>query len=430
MPTIEPTPKMTQFSAPRTAPWGKERMHLADLEQALLAAPDDVPGRAAYFDELLRFASVRTGLIHARVPEFGHPLALRCGTADVIALLRVVSEGIYDFPMRATPRRILVLGAHVGYGALWLARRFPEARMLCIEPNAASYRMLSLNTLPIRRIQTICAAAWHGSTRLGVRNRMLGDWGMQLHDQMADADRVIAARSVSDLLAMAGWDQVDLVVCDVQGAEAAVFADPGQRWLRTLDTLAIFLHESARAPFLDHARVCFDPAFYGQTGSGDLMVIERHVPFRAILHPAPEPMPLIGSEPEVYQIGLQDTPQTPWGFFVFDGDSCQIHPNAPGEPPSRAIFPRDLAGHTRFSASYRHAGRPAGAVVFSLLIVDADGTELFRDSRSLVCGEREEVEIALPPLAGWHHLILQTEMAPDASQNYNAWAQFLSPHIA
>jgi FkbM family methyltransferase len=430
MAKIENIPETSQFLPPHALRWGPEQMRLADLEQALLAAPEDPSRRAAYFDELLRFVSVRTGVTHSRVPEFGHPLALRCGTADIIALLRVVRERIYDFPMRATPQRILVLGAHVGYGALWLARRFPEARILCIEPNAASYRMLALNTLPVLRIQTICAAAWHGPTRLGVRNRMLGDWGMQLHDQMPDSDRVIPARSVSDLLAMAGWDQVDLVVCDVQGAEAAVFADPGQRWLRTLDTLAIFLHENARAQFLDHARVCFDPAFYGQAGSSELTVIERHVPFRAVLRPEPHAMPLIGSEPELYQVGLQDTPQTPWGFFVFDGDSCQIHPNPPGEPPARAIFPRELAGQTRFSATYHHAGRPAAAVVFSLLIVGADGTELLHDSRSLVCGEREEVEIALPLLNGWHHLILQTEMAPDAPQNYNAWAQFLSPHIA
>ena len=414
----------------RPTPPDPDLLRKAELELALLAAPDDPALRAAYLEALLAFASVRTGLAFAVLPEFGHPVALRCGTSDVIALLRVCRDRIYDFPMRATPRRILVLGAFVGYGALWLARRFPEARILCVEPNAAALRVLNQNTAPLHRIQTIGVAAWHGPTRLGVRSRVMGDWGMQLHDQMPDAERTITARSVGEILAMAGWEQADLVVCDIQGAEAAVFADPGQRWMRTLDTLAIFLREGAREMFFEQAQACFEPLSYGRVERGDLTVFERHVPFRTIHHPPPPEMPLIGSEPELYPIGLQDTPQTGWGFFVFDGDCCQVHPNAPGEPPSRAIFTRDLAGHTRFTATYRHAGRPSPAVVFSFVVVGEDGTEMVHNSRTLLCGERQEVEIELPPLHGRYRLILQTEMAPEMTSNFNAWAHFLAPRIA
>ncbi len=426
-------PDMTASDTPppiRPAPPDPDLMRKAKLELALLAAPDDPAAHAAYLEALLTFASVRTGLIHAVLPEFGHPVALRCGTSDIIALLRACRDRVYEFPMRATPRRILVLGAHVGYGALSLARRFPEASIVCVEPNAAALRILHQNTLPVRRIQAIGVAAWHGATRLGVRSRVMGDWGMQLHDQLPDAERTITARGVGDILSMAGWEQADLVVCDIQGAEAAVFADPSQRWMRTLDTLAIFLREGAREGFFDHAQSCFEPISYGRTEHGDLAVFERHVPFRAIRHPPPPEMPLIGTEPELYAIGLQDTPQTGWGFFVFDGDCCQLHPNAPGERPSRAIFPRDLNGHSRFMATYHHAGRPSPAVVFSLLVVDEDGAEIFHDSRTLLCGEREDVEIALPPLHGRYHLILQTEMAPEMTSNYNAWAHFLAPRIA
>ena len=109
-----------------------------ELELALLATPHDPVAHAAYLEALLTFASVRTGLTYAVLPAFGHPVALRCGTSDIIALLRACRDRVYDFSMRATPRRILVLGAHVGYGALMLARRFPDASIVCVEPNAAA----------------------------------------------------------------------------------------------------------------------------------------------------------------------------------------------------------------------------------------------------------------------------------------------------
>jgi hypothetical protein len=141
-------------------------------------------------------------------------------------------------------------------------------------------------------------------------------------------------------------------------------------------------------------------------------------------------MPLIGCEPALYPIALQDTPQTGWGFFVFDGNSCQLHPNAPGERPSRALFLRDLNGHSRFAATYHHAGRPSPAVVFSVLVTSEDGAEIVHDSRTLLCGERQDVAIALPPLHGRYQLILQTEMAPGMSSNANAWAHILAPRIA
>jgi hypothetical protein len=126
---------------------------------------------------------------------------------------------------------------------------------------------------------------------------------------------------------------------------------------------------------------------------------------------------------------LQDTPQTSWGFFIFDGDSCQLHPNAPGERPARAMFPRTLDGHSGFTVTLRHAGRPAAPITFTILVLREDGSEVFSATHTLASGDRQDLALALPPLHGRHHLVLQTEMAPGAPQNFNAWAQFLAPRI-
>ena len=419
--TTDPNPAE---DAPR-----QELARKAALEAALVAAPEDAAVRERYFDELLRFASVRTGLTYALLPELGFPLALRCGSADVLGLQRAFRERLFAFPMRATPRRILVLGAHVGFGTMALALRFPGAQVIAIEPNAAALRILSLNILPLRRVQALSVAAWHSPTRLGVHSRMLGDWGLQLHDQMPDGERTVPARAVGDILRLAGWDQVDMVVCDILGAELAVFADPNQRWLHTLDTLAVMVQEPRRAAFEELALACFDPAVYGRERYGDVQVIERHTPLRAFAAPPPVETPLIGSEPALQPVGLQDTPQTGWGFFVFDGDCCQVHPNAGGERPARAIFPCRFAGQTRFSATLHHAGRPSPPILFTVLIQTPEGDEVFRAAHSLAAGARQEVTFDLPELAGPHHVVLQTEMADAGAQNFNAWAQFLAPRL-
>src|SRR5271156_3931860 len=66
-----------------------------ELESALLAAPEDAAARRVYFDYLIRFAAGRTGLLHAVLPELGHPVTFRTGTQDVVALARVFRDGVY-----------------------------------------------------------------------------------------------------------------------------------------------------------------------------------------------------------------------------------------------------------------------------------------------------------------------------------------------
>ncbi len=407
-----------------------ELIRKAELEAAMIAAPLDVRVRTTYFDELTRFASVRSGLSHALLPELGFPLAFRCGTADIVALSRSFRDRAYDFPMRATPARILILGAYVGYSAVFLAHRFPAARILCVEPAPASFRLLRINTLPFRQIETLHCAVWHSQARIGVQSRTLGDWGQRLHDQIPDADRTIQAQSVPEILRIAGWDQVDLLVCDIVGAEGAVVADPQQRWLRTIDTFAAFVPDANLADFSTAMQSCLDPALHDYARHGECHVFERRVPFSSLSRPLARAMPLISAEPGHFPIALQDTPATGWGFFVFDGESCQIHPNGPGERPARAIFLRTLDGHSRFTTTLAHAGRPSAPIVFSVMIAREDGTEVARRSWTMGPGEREEVDLSVSPLQGRHHFVLQTEMADGAPHNYNAWAQFIAPRIA
>lgn len=408
----------------------QDLLRKSELEAALIVAPQDARARAAYFEELVRFASVRTGLSHALLPELGYPLTFRCGTSDIIGLIRVFRDRSYDLPMRATPQRIVVLGAYVGYAAVYLAHRFPTAQIVCVEPNPAAFRVLGMNTLPYRRVHGLNAAVWHSNTRLGIQARFLGDWGAQLHDQLPDSERTVPAMPMAEILGRMGWDHVDFVICDIVGSERAIFVDPGQRWLRTLDTLAIHLQETQGGEAAEQIAACLDPALYRHETCGNVQLYERITPLRSVPRAPPREMPLINSEPGLFPVALQDTPATGWGFFLFDGDCCQLHPNPPGERPARAIFPRTLDGHSRFTATLRHAGRQAAGIAFSLIITREDGVEAFRATQTLAALEQEDIALDLPVLHGRHHIILQTEMSPDAPNNYSAWSQFLSPRIA
>ena len=400
----------------------------AELEFALQTGPAEAGLRSVYFDLLQHLQAGHAGLGHAMLPELGHPLYFRGATQDVASMAQVFRDQTLEAPIAATPRRILVLGAYAGYAAVWLARRHPLAEIACVEPMPANLRLLALNTGPWPRIRMLGTAVWHSATRLAVGMRLAGDWGPSLHDRAEEEERLVPARPVADLLGALGWSQVDFVLCDALGAEAAVFADPLAPWLRQLDAALVRTHPNL-VPGVDQTvAACFPPAFYDHRKHGEYDLFQRHVPLRAY-PPAPPRLKLIPDEPGFAPLRLHDLEPVPWAFFVFDGRSCQLHPNAPCQPPACAVFPLTLEGQTRFSATLHHAGAPAAPVLFTMVLARPDGREVARAEQVVAAREQVPWSVPLPASTGPHIVVLQTTMAPGAANNYNAWARWLAPTV-
>src|SRR5580698_2064360 len=140
-----PTPAPASMAAARSGV-PPDLMRKLELEAGMLAAPQDKALRAAYFDHLGRIAIAHTGLQTVALPEVGIPLYFRCGTPDIAVLANVFRDNALDFEMRPTPLRILVIGAYAGYSTVDIARRFPRAQILAVEPLADNFRLLALHT--------------------------------------------------------------------------------------------------------------------------------------------------------------------------------------------------------------------------------------------------------------------------------------------
>jgi hypothetical protein len=409
-----------------------EAARKAELEAALAAAPADRGRRAAYYEHLFRLAATHSGLATVVLPELAAPLYFRTGTPDISMLAAVFRDDSLAIDMRATPRRILVIGAYAGYTSVDLVRRHPRASVLAVEPLADNFRLLSVNTTPYRRIRVAQTALWHSATRLAPSGRYQADWAVRLSDEGPDAERVIAAASPHELLMRAGWSgTADMVVCDAAGAEREIFADPLAPWLHNLDIALVRAHEQLAPGAGAVLAACFDDATFERRGHAGMELFLRRTPLTA-LPPAPPELPLLRAEPGLAPFGLRDVAPYAWAFFIYDGASCQLHPNPPGGAPARAIFPVHLAGQTRLGAGLHHAGAPpAAAILFSATVQREDGTVLARAEATLAARETGTLACALPEgSTGPARVVLQTEMATGAAHNQLAWARFVEPKLS
>lgn len=411
------------------APVSREFVRKAELEAAMQAAPLDRTLRTAYFELLAGLAVAGTGLLWAHLPELEAPLALRAATPDVAVLGHVFQDGMFDVQMHATPVRILLIGAHVGYAAVDLARRFPRANIVACEPLPDNFRLLALNTGAWRRIRVEQVAVWHSSTRLSPTARLQGDWSVWLTDEALEAELTVTSLSMKDLLERVGWNYADMIVCDATGGERAIFADPLSPWLRGCDALLVRLYEQHAPGSEAVVAAAFPSETFERRRIGELDLFARRIPRRAE-PPLPATQFLIRPDPGHAPFDIADMPAAPWGFFVFDGTSFQLHPNGTRGVPARARFTITARGHTRFISGVTHAGSSGvHAIVFTVLVVAGDGTVAGRASQTVGAQRSARLTLLLPDLPAPYYIILQAEMEPGAQNNQMAWARFIDPRV-
>ena len=330
----------------------------AELELALSASPGDPVLRHAYFDHLAGLAASHVGLCHAALPELGHPLYFRAATPDIGNLVKVFRDQELEVAMAATPRQILVIGAYAGYGAVWLARRFPEAAIACVEPMPSNFRLLALNTAPWPQIRALRMAAWHNARPASAcTRRHAADWTVSLEDAGAE-ELVVPALAVPDLLAAFGWSHADYVLCDAVGAEAAVFADPQAGWLRHLDAApGGDLPERVAALRTDSLPPASRlPARAPPPGRGG--ALQRRTPRRAYHRPARRPSACSPRTPELAPLEVHDLRPGVLGVLhASTAAPASSIRRSPGLSRRRGRNSRARSGARPVLATLQHAGR-------------------------------------------------------------------------
>ena len=394
------------------------------LEAALRHEPDNVELRARYRSLLERINRTTLGISTIVLPALPYPLYFRGGSSDLANFDQIFGLQELTVPFKEPPARILDLGAYVGYAAVYLRQQHPDAEIFCIEPSPANFKLLTLNTAGYPRIRRLNCAVWGRATQLAVEGHELGDWGA--HFAAGGGEGATQAWSVDDILRLAGWDHADLIKCDIEGAEREVFADHAARWHQRASCVMVETHDDWAPGCLAAVQACFPEARFDRVWSGEVWAFLRRdpepistVPTLPLLEPALAHLPL----------ELHDVSEGMWGFMLFDEHSCQLHPNAAGEPPATLAVERDFAGQRRFVTTVSLPAKARDKVRFSLEIGDASGRSRVRDECIVAPGQQLPRDVALPPLHGRHRVILRTEMAEPDGDSFHAWAHWLKPQF-
>lgn len=205
-------------------------------------------------------------LFSLRVPGLRHPVQLRAGTTDVTVFLQIVVERELEIPVPHPVEFIVDAGANVGLSSVYLANRYPRARIVALEVEERNFAVLCRNTAGYPNIQPMRAALWTGRGFVKVVNEDSDPWAFRVAVAEEGQPGAVPCVGVPDLLAAAGGKDIDLFKMDVEGAEGPIFSASGASdWLRHIGTLMIETHDS----FAPGSRRAVEDALRGRVAGRD-----------------------------------------------------------------------------------------------------------------------------------------------------------------
>jgi FkbM family methyltransferase len=176
------------------------------------------------------------------------PVLCRPHTSDIKVFSQIFIEREYScLDEISNVNYIIDCGANVGYSSAYLLTRFPDAKIVCIEPDPSNFAMLEQNMAPYKsRVKLIRAGLWSHPTGLKFseqRYRDGGEWGVQVRECSAVENPDLQAIDLGSVLQELDVPKISILKMDIEGAEAVVFSKNYESWLPCFDNIVIELHD-------------------------------------------------------------------------------------------------------------------------------------------------------------------------------------------
>jgi FkbM family methyltransferase len=217
----------------------------------------------------------RTGTLQTNQLQFS--VLFRYNSSDVNVFSQIfVADEYRPLNVLKNVKCIIDCGAYVGYSTAYFLSRFPEARVIAVEPDKRNYELLKQNLEPYgERVKVINAAVWRSRIGVKVSKQGIGEegeWVTSVRECREEEERDLDAVDIETLLDQCDSDTIDILKIDIEGAESVVFSGDVDRWVKKVRAFAIELHnEECRQAF----HRALGSEIFSFSSSGEITIAQR-----------------------------------------------------------------------------------------------------------------------------------------------------------
>jgi len=179
-----------------------------------------------------------------------YPFSLRSGTSDISIFHQIFANREYDFNLYFVPKIIIDAGANIGLASIFYANKYPNSKIISIEPERSNYNLLKKNTQKYSNIISLNNALSNLSNEnLSIIDKGFGYWGFMTEPEANGIkSKIPSVKSVSidEIMSKYGYEIIDIVKIDIEGYEKEVFEKNSENWLPKTRCLIIELHDNMK----------------------------------------------------------------------------------------------------------------------------------------------------------------------------------------
>lgn len=175
------------------------------------------------------------------IPGVKQPIKLRKDTSDLRTFYQVFINNEYNVQIPFHPEFIVDGGANIGLFSILMTNKFPNAKIVSIEPDLDNFNTLTENIKGYTNCVAENAGLWHRNTPLKVYDKYdSGAWGMVVEESETGN---INAISIDYLMEKHKIKYIDILKLDIETSEKVLFSENFENWLPKTRMIIIELHD-------------------------------------------------------------------------------------------------------------------------------------------------------------------------------------------
>jgi len=207
--------------------------------------------------------------------RFENTILLRTGTSDFRLYHDIFFNSQYNISLQENPKVIVDAGANIGLSVLFFAHKYPNAKIIAIEPESSNFDLLKHNTRNYPNIICLKKGLWYKKCFLKIDDTSIDKWAFTLTEvEENEGKDLIDAISLDDIFLMYGLSKIDLIKIDVEGSEKEIFEHISVDTLSKINAVIIETHDRMKDFTTKAVFTALAPFNYNVSISGDSMFIK------------------------------------------------------------------------------------------------------------------------------------------------------------
>ncbi len=180
------------------------------------------------------------------ISEHNTHLHMRKHTKDYETFDEVFIKRIYDIPLPVTPTTIIDAGANIGLATLFFKWQYPQATIVCFEIEEENFRLLQKNVAAYKDVVPVQKGIYSKNCFLNIHDPYHATNSYVVEETTEQLPGSIESVTIDSVIAQQGWNTVDLLKMDIEGAEKEVFEGETSAWLPKTKIIMVESHDRVK----------------------------------------------------------------------------------------------------------------------------------------------------------------------------------------